>query len=1326
MSLLKIFSGKTNEERLLKRAEMMLNRGRPGDAEKILSRLANKYANPPASDEEKLEHAHYYTLLGKASLLQKEQASIKYCLTANSYRANEPLLRECISLIESQELLTPEATELVLTLSEQTSGERGFLLNYAKRLVANKRTNLTPSEHEVVLSATKAFTLWKGGSELLAEEFLKAGRKDAEAISIYRIAYPHRKDDEKLVEILLQRLVETEERTDFSAQVYQDYLASGKENDDALRLLVEYYIDKNVVTPQNIALIESAIQKRIIDKEHMELLSLYVLRTRKEFLDKKTLLLNIYRAGYYNKNVLAFLAIAFAEEGNFSEEALQAYEDALKNNLLTKRITLLIAEHFLNEGRNDEFACRVYEHYLSSWPERRQPRIYLLLAKNYMQKKRTDEQAQRIYEDALANFPEFTEVLPYLAASYLTYETRQPKAFTIYERAYPILEDEYIKRQIALILAEQRIENSNFDRKTLEYIENALPIASERRRANLIDARNKCYLALERKDPQALSIYLELYMNNPQESAENLRLVSILSDALLETPDALEIDPELRMEILYRRFELEKFNSPANVSLYLLQESLLNRADYKYILHLAVRCFEIDPEKTANLLHSAGRSDLLKKVGTFFLERYNYSLASQAFSIRNHYEPSEENTYQLAKILLYEGKTKEALEMLTSIRAEVLEPSVLYWKAAALQQENKPKEAAKLLAKLKEKSDSIPQFLLLLREGINAELVGDYPTAIEAYQKALSDERAKPIHRWLEIEIGLAYFRNGELEKAKAFLERIYRANPNGRAEQRNYSYVLFHYAYQLMLNNDWEKALSTVLECVELNRSDRLLRSVAVELLLNFANRFFFNGEYNTVTKILETAHQILPRDVNVKIYLAYSYHLLHNYERALIYYRDITWSEEAPMLERSQAYCYLANKLYSKAWKVFLDLKKKGLMAPEDVPLLMYSFLQDAEANGNKAFQGIDFPEEEKAPVLFSAFYIHDGLYDRALSLLGKIKQTKAQELQRLWFMGKSASLKGDKKLAVAYWQELLDKCLQRQTHTETKINQLLEVGLAFLEAGYAQEAMKTWEKLREISTDYAHLNKLYAYTIDLNAYLLAQRGNIKIAISEWEKAFNYDSSNTSILQNLAIAYMLVDNFETSALYWNKVIARWRVMVDRNPHLYAHLSVAIGEVERLLSDVFVATKQLEEDVYTVKTEEMVDYYQRANQFYWILGLDKNATRGQIEKSYFRLIKIFDPERHPADFMLLEEAYANLTDEKKRERINIFVFNTIDIHRLKEIVFGTELRTPTFEDLGLTIHVPKPDFSQLKPDTTKTGTIVEKLTNELSIYFRLGDQAMV
>ena len=1326
MGILRILTG-TSGDKSYKRAVELFNKGKVDDAIKLVEKTIAQIP-APTPDEKVIELAELHALWGRCLARLKDPSALEQFTKSDSISLNENILREGIMLIEELGLQSPAASDYIMDLAKRTTGDKGFLLNYAKRLVGDGDTKLNEKDLEVVYEASRNFTLWKGGSTLLSDKFLSEGRTDKEAVDIYRIAYPIRRNNVKLVGILLEYCIQNNEKSDFAANLYRELSFEGNDNNDALRLLAEYYVERQDITPSTIGYIEQALDRRLPRHEILEALAGYLLKSRKEFLDKKRLLLLVFRAGYFNKNVLAFLAQAFAEDGNFTEEALVAYEEALKNNLLTKRITLVLTEHFLAEDRRDEFACHVYEHYLSSWPERKIPRLYSLLATSYIEKKRIDEQAQSIYEAALATDADNMQILPLLAASYLTYDTRQPKAFSVYDRAFGYIADEHIKTQVAKLLAERRIEDGNFDKRTLEYIELALPIITGRELEAINDARTKCYLTLNRRDDEALKVYLELYNRTREEKKEDIKLSTILSDILIERAQIPGVSDELRLQILYERFELEKFGCPGNIAFFLLDHALAKNAAYKYLLQLAVRCFEVDSALLAEKLNTAGKLDLLQQIGRFYIERYNYELAVLAFTVANQYCPTEENDYHLAKIRLVEGKVEESLELLSKVKSPQMQQRVNYWRAAAYQQEGKPEKAAPFVAQLEKEKGAIPEVLLKLRKAINAELLGDFGDAIEVYKDVLGDASSLPYRRWIEIETGLALWRMGTTSEARKKLEQVYRFNPNGRAEQRNYSYVLVIQANESIAAGDWESALSALQESVDVNRNDRLLRGVVVDILLNHAKRHFFNKEYDMAVKILEVAHRILPKNADTKIFLAYSYHLLNKYAQALIYYRDISWTSEAAMVERSQAYCFLHNKQPRKAWRVFLDLKKRGggAFLASNIPLLLEAYLEDDEQEGSETFKDVEFTEDIKSPIPFAAFYIHDGLYAKALSLLGKSAKDNHQEMQRLWFLGKASSKQGDRKLAVTYWKQLLELSQSRPTHDETKLMQLIEIGMAFLKAGYAQEAMDTWEDLKKHNANYAHLPRLYAYTLDLNAYTLAQKGNTKLAINEWEKATEYDPENLSIIQNMAVAYMSVDDFDRSAVYWRKLMNRWKVMVDRNPQRYAHMTIAIGEVERLLADVFVAQREAADEVYIAKTEEMVDYFQRANQFYWILGLNKNATKGQVEKSYFRLVKIFNPERHAADFMLLEDAYANLNDDHRRERIDTFAYNPIDVGKLRQTVLGDQKLGGIFEQLNLHAPIPEPDYSHLQPDETDPKTILAKLTESITMHFKIGDLSVV
>ncbi len=54
---------------------------------------------------------------------------------------------------------------------------------------------------------------------------------------------------------------------------------------------------------------------------------------------------------------------------------------------------------------------------------------------------------------------------------------------------------------------------------------------------------------------------------------------------------------------------------------------------------------------------------------------------------------------------------------------------------------------------------------------------------------------------------------------------------------------------------------------------------------------------------------------------------------------------------------------------------------------------------------------------------------------------------------------------------------------------------------------------------------------------------------------------------------------------------------------------------------------------------------------YYSTLNVAKSATTAEIKKAYFSLVRSFPPERHPAEFMKIREAYEVLIDENTRRQ---------------------------------------------------------------------------
>lgn len=57
------------------------------------------------------------------------------------------------------------------------------------------------------------------------------------------------------------------------------------------------------------------------------------------------------------------------------------------------------------------------------------------------------------------------------------------------------------------------------------------------------------------------------------------------------------------------------------------------------------------------------------------------------------------------------------------------------------------------------------------------------------------------------------------------------------------------------------------------------------------------------------------------------------------------------------------------------------------------------------------------------------------------------------------------------------------------------------------------------------------------------------------------------------------------------------------------------------------------------------------------ILGVDKFASEKEVKDAYFRLVKVFNPERHGEKFKEIREAYEALRDGERRSELVVFEF---------------------------------------------------------------------
>jgi tetratricopeptide (TPR) repeat protein len=1330
MSILgKIFTpGAPKAGARVKQAQKLVEQRKLGEAKDLLEQLV---AEPEGLSDDDQQQLRELRLRVFKELLKEDGAANNGALAYGVQIADSDVktLSDVATELAGAQVIEPEALGLIRRAVEHNQQNKKLLLAHAKHLLAQRGEELSPPETEFLVLAAESFPLWKDGMSLLADRFLREGRRDDDAVVIYRNAYPNRKADRRLREVLLESLISQGAKDDFAAEVYRDAVEMG-ENPEALRLLAEHYISKGDLTSATAPYIQRALEKTKLGEDSLKYLTELVL-SGKAGVDQLPMTLQIYRQGYSDRALLEFTSDRLAEAGKFDDLAIEIMTHAFEQRVVTKRAVLILTEHCLANDRDDDFAMSIYERYLGTWPDRPQRRIYALLAHHYALRTRVDDQAQKIYEEALADNPTDPPTVQILARAYHANDRRDDTAEMLYRQAFPQVQED-TKKQLAQVLAEMRVAAQDFSQETLLYLTTAGRPTSGPLAGRYDEALTNCFLAAGRRGEAAQEAYFALFERTESSPELNPALVRLLAEIIKESGKTPERG-SVHLRVYRKLFDLDKFSTDPEIAFVLLTDALEHKEHNSTVLQMSVLCFEADSERFVELVKRTGFEGLVQEVGDFYVEHYNFQLASKAYSIQAGFSenPSDEVLYRLAKIQLLEGEPDKALACITRLRGTEYARKRLYWEAAALQQKQDAAAAASLLSRVRG-ADDIPGFLIDLREAMNMELRGELREALAGYESLQGQELYPRFERWINLERGIVLMKLDRLAEAVAHLEEVYRHNPGGRAEQIFFSIALTLQAHAYVKDDKLRDAMPLFTRAVEVNRNHRVLRQVIVDVLAYYGETAFFRGELERAISLLDVAQRVLPKRLETKKFLAYAHHRNKDYAKALISYRDIQWSDEEPQIERSQAYAFIENGQPDKAWRVFIDLARRGQMTSDNFLRLVGCFLADADAQGLKAWGKIDFAGIGEG-VPLSALLLHDGEYDRAAAELMKVAAAEPNNQQVYWYLGRAYSQAGKRDMAVHNWKKLLDLAVEGSDDPAagggaTKVRKLTEIGLAFLEAGYAQEAMQTWAKLRELDDKNADLPVLYAATLDLNAYQMARKDQVKLAQDEWKKALAFDPNSVQLQQNYAIACLLRDEFDEATGQFRKLGRMWQALIDKNPRQYAPLSKQLVHLQRMLQKVEVLKERPEFDLTKINAEDWIDFYQRANQYYWILGLHKGAVPVQIEREYFRLIKIFNPERHAEDFMLVEESYTNLfKSPERREMLDLMVFNQVSMADLR-----TRLtRVPqdgviSFERLELPASVPPPDFSQLSPRKATDDELQAPLREMLAISWKIPDWTVI
>jgi tetratricopeptide (TPR) repeat protein len=333
--------------------------------------------------------------------------------------------------------------------------------------------------------------------------------------------------------------------------------------------------------------------------------------------------------------------------------------------------------------------------------------------------------------------------------------------------------------------------------------------------------------------------------------------------------------------------------------------------------------------------------------------------------------------------------------------------------------------------------------------------------------------------------------------------------------------------------------------------------------------------------------------------------------------------------------------------------------------------------------------------------------GFFDRAFKEL-KRGQDK---LEADYFLGLFHIKARKEKVGLHHWRNIQDIKDTGDLQPDI-LNQIhLSLFLHFLDNYFISEAQEALNRIKpngeidlDIASLYLHLQK---------GYLEAKANNYDAACREWEHALSMFPSNWMLNQNLALAKVLLGKEEEAASHFNVLINE---LEKGGEQVFGHVYNFLFEESRKIFNHLVSFRTGAIQQIEAKRDIIKDNILSANKAYWSLNLRKGDGFKEAEQHYFRLVKIYNPERYPDEFKEIESAYAFFKKEGHLRKNEQLVFNSFDLLRFIEMgskfvkseipefpsvrKFINDFTRPArFFDLGQEVRKAREAVSGLKPE---------------------------
>ncbi len=1120
----------------------------------------------------------------------------------------------------------------------------------------------------------------------LAYHYVDIEKFDDEALTLFRKINQRAPDNSKVIYGLARSLHNQKKYDRTSLAIYRRAFHDYSTNDEILFALAKTYASQTPPVSEALPVIERAL-KFFPDEKSFQVAKIHILADLPSLLaDQVKILLEHYKktkdSSLANKLVNHLLA-AHADD----EDACRVYETVWEDHPKMTTLLSILAERYRLAGRRDPEAVEIFQAFFDEMPRERENTLYL--ARRYAEKKQKSQEAILVYQQALRDNAgmELNDVTLALADAYLASKQKNEESARVYRLAHAIAPEDYtyLEALKGVALAGGRMDGNRAD-PLIEYIKHS---GTSEKDAQKLSQKLGQVLANEKRNDTAAC---EVYRLNVEKKWASDREEDLLVAALVRD-DAAKIRDIPLLERVYERDESDHL---ASVLSNIYRET--GDPSEKW-LPIVIRALKSDPsnKKLAGwalgyLLNQHGQDD---KYFPLFTELIARGYLASAKNLRSGVVAS--TATRIARDLIREQNFKEAISVLSEAfkvdktaiiqtllgvsyqgsgdyqtglgvfkdlqKGDKQNPAFSYRIGVLKLLSGDVRSAEKEFKALEKIHPKHP--MVHLRLGMVLETNGQSDAALEEYTKVKSGDKA--VVAFADYRKGIILCSQGEYAKGLKLLER---ASGGGVVSEDLDSAVLL--ARLTLADADigglaLDAAERRLMKLCETTRAPWTM--AVVERIFRLAVIHLQQGHDKIARRVLEVAARTGIRDARVasmlsmldinegrpKAAIERMENVLGLRDKAGAELAHRIWSIISLRLgkledARNAADWLIANKSPDGPRMRFLNVWRDPLAV--DWPVALENFTYD------------DLEVDLGFPVgLIGRMAYKRADYEGGAKYLEKyIKDKKRPDRVEAEFLLGLMYIKLKKpNLGLHYWSQILSEG-HRELSGKQRIDGLMLLGLHFMEHGETEKSREAFKLAQAAGSSDEEIQAAVAYSHLQAGYLQAKVDNMLGAIREWEKILEDNPDHWQALQNLGIAYFWNGDDDKAMDYFDRLY----IICEDNPDAIDPESVTfVTEETRKMINQLVAMKQAEKARTDVKREMLLDDIMAANRHYWTLNVKKGVSTEEAQANYFRLIKIYNPEKYPRDFMVLEKAYDFFNKPGLLKKNEQLVFNAFHFRQL-------------------------------------------------------------